>query len=117
MNRRADEILRGLDIDIDVTQPLGSYSVAIQQMAAIARALEISSARILILDEPTSSLDAHETEQLFAVMRKLRATGLAIVFITHFLDQVYAVADRITVLRNGRLVGTYADGRRCRAST
>jgi monosaccharide-transporting ATPase len=76
-------------------------------MAAIARALEISSARILILDEPTSSLDAHETDQLFAVMRKLRTAGLGIVFITHFLEQVYAVADRITVLRNGRLVGTY----------
>ncbi len=78
-------------------------------MAAIARALEIASARILILDEPTSSLDAHETEQLFR--RHAQAAerpGIAIVFITHFLDQVYAVADRITVLRNGRLVGTYA---------
>jgi len=107
LNKRAREILLGLDIDIDVTQPLGTYSVAIQQMAAIARALEISSARILILDEPTSSLDAHETDQLFAVMRKLRKAGLGIVFITHFLEQVYAVADRITVLRNGRLVGTY----------
>jgi monosaccharide-transporting ATPase len=107
LHRRADEILRGLDIEVDVTQPLGSYPVAIQQMAAIARALEIASARILILDEPTSSLDAHETEQLFRVMRKLQASGLAIVFITHFLDQVYTVADRITVLRNGRLVGTY----------
>jgi simple sugar transport system ATP-binding protein len=108
LNRRAQEILLGLDIDIDVTLPLGTYSVAIQQMAAIARALEISSARVLILDEPTSSLDAHETEQLFGVMRKLRQAGLAIVFITHFLEQVYAVSDRITVLRNGRLVGTFA---------
>ena len=108
LNRRADEMLQRLDIYIDVTQPLGSYSVAIQQMAAIARALEISSARVLILDEPTSSLDTHETEQLFAVMRKLKADGLAIVFITHFLEQVYAVSDRITVLRNGRLVGTFA---------
>ena len=107
LHRRADEILRGLDIEVDVTQPLGSYPVAIQQMAAIARALEIASARILILDEPTSSLDAHETDQLFRVMRKLKSSGLAIVFITHFLDQVYTVADRITVLRNGRLVGTY----------
>jgi monosaccharide-transporting ATPase len=108
MNRRAARILNDLDIEVDVTQPLGSYSVAIQQMAAIGRALDISSARILILDEPTSSLDAHETEQLFGVMRKLRSSGIAIVFITHFLDQVYRVADRITVLRNGRLVGTYA---------
>lgn len=108
MNARAREILQGLDIDLDVTQTLGVCSVAVQQMAAIARALEISSARILILDEPTSSLDEHETEQLFGVMRKLKSEGVAIVFITHFLDQVYEVADRITVLRNGTLVGTYA---------
>jgi simple sugar transport system ATP-binding protein len=94
-------------VDIDVTQALGSYSVAIQQMAAIARALEISSARILILDEPTSSLTTHETQQLFSVMRKLKSEGMAIIFITHFLDQVYEIADRITVLRNGNLVGTY----------
>ena len=107
MNRRAREVLRGLDIEIDVTRPLGSYSVAIQQMAAIGRALVVSSAQVLVLDEPTSSLTVHETEQLFAVMRKLRADGMAIVFITHFLDQVYEVSDRVTVLRNGSLVGTY----------
>jgi simple sugar transport system ATP-binding protein len=107
MNRRAREVLRGLDIEIDVTRPLGSYSVAIQQMAAIGRALVVSSAQVLVLDEPTSSLTVHETEQLFAVMRKLRAEGIAIVFITHFLDQVYEVSDRVTVLRNGSLVGTY----------
>jgi simple sugar transport system ATP-binding protein len=107
MNARARQILQGLDIDIDVTQTLGSYSVAIQQMAAIARALEISSAKILILDEPTSSLDAHETEKLFQVMRKLKSEGLGIIFITHFINQVYEVSDRITVLRNGNLVGTY----------
>lgn len=107
MNARARQILKGLKVDIDVTQPLETYSVAIQQMAAIARALEISSAKILILDEPTSSLDAHETRQLFEVMRKLKSAGVAIIFITHFIDQVYEVADRITVLRNGKLVGTY----------
>ena len=107
MNTRAKEVLQRLDIDLDVTQTLGSCSVAIQQMAAIARALDISSAKILILDEPTSSLDTHETEQLFRVMRKLKSDGVAIIFITHFLDQVYEVADRITVLRNGTLVGTY----------
>jgi simple sugar transport system ATP-binding protein len=107
MNARAREILQGLDIDLDVTQTLGSCSVAIQQMAAIARALEISSARILILDEPTSSLTTHETKQLFGVMRKLKSEGMAIIFITHFLDQVYEVTDRITVLRNGKLVGSY----------
>ncbi len=107
MNNRATEILRGLDIDLDVTQTMGSYSVAIQQMVAIARALEISSAKILILDEPTSSLDAHETEKLFQVMRKLRNEGLGIIFVTHFINQIYEVSDRITVLRNGKLVGTY----------
>ena len=107
MNLQAKRILLGLDIDLDVTRTLGSCSVAIQQMAAIARGLEITSAKVLILDEPTSSLDAHETEQLFNVMRKLRSEGMAIIFITHFLDQVYEIADRITVLRNGRLVGTY----------
>jgi galactofuranose transport system ATP-binding protein len=107
MNAQARQILKGLAIDIDVTQTLGSYSVAMQQMAAIARALEISSARILILDEPTSSLDRNETDQLFGVMRKLKNEGMAIIFITHFLDQVYEIADRITVLRNGKLVGTY----------
>lgn len=106
MNAQAKQALQHLDIDIDVTQALGSYSVAIQQMAAIARALEISS-KILILDEPTSSLDTHETAQLFGVMRKLKSEGMAIIFITHFLDQVYEISDRITVLRNGSLVGTF----------
>jgi monosaccharide-transporting ATPase len=71
------------------------------------RALEISSDKILILDEPTSSLDANETQKLFEVMRKLKDEGMGIIFITHFIDQVYEVADRITVLRNGKLVGTY----------
>jgi monosaccharide-transporting ATPase len=107
MNAGAREILKGLDVDLDVTQTLGSCSVAVQQMAAIARALEIASAKVLVLDEPTSSLDAHETEQLFRVMRKLKSEGMVIIFITHFLDQVYEIADRITVLRNGKLVGSY----------
>jgi galactofuranose transport system ATP-binding protein len=107
LNAFAEQSLKRLGIEIDVTQPLGNCSVAIQQMVAIARSLEITSAKILILDEPTSSLDTNETNQLFGVMRKLRSEGMAIVFITHFLDQVYEVADRITVLRNGKLVGTY----------
>lgn len=108
MNARAAEILnRLLDIDIDVTKPLNTYTVAIQQMVAIARALDITSARILILDEPTSSLDANETQQLFKVMRKLKDDGVGIIFITHFIDQVYEISDRITVLRNGNLVGTF----------
>jgi simple sugar transport system ATP-binding protein len=106
MTARAREQMQRLDVDIDVGQTLGSYSVAIQQMVAIARALEVQ-ARVLILDEPTSSLSVHETELLFEVLRKLQGEGLGIIFITHFLDQVYAIADRITVLRNGRLVGSY----------
>jgi len=103
----ASQALKRLDVDVDVTQPLGNFSVAIQQMVAIARSLEITSAKILILDEPTSSLDVNEVNRLFDVMQKLKSEGIGIIFITHFLDQVYQVADRITVLRNGKLVGTY----------
>jgi simple sugar transport system ATP-binding protein len=107
MNELARKSIHRLSLDVDVTQPLGNYSVAIQQMIAITRALEVLSAKVLILDEPTSSLDIHETHLLFDVMRKLKNEGLGIIFITHFLDQVYQIADRITVLRNGKLVGTY----------
>ena len=106
MNARARELLTLLDVDVDVRQSVGEYSVAIQQMVAISRALEIQ-AKVLILDEPTSSLTALETEKLFEVLRRLKQQGIGIIFITHFLNQVYAVADRITVLRNGKLVGTY----------
>ena len=107
MNAQAVEILERVDIGIDVTQTLGSYSVAIQQMVAIVRALDVASTKILILDEPTSSLDTYETDQLFSVMRKLKGQGTAIIFITHFIDQVYEISDRITILRNGKLVGDY----------
>jgi monosaccharide-transporting ATPase len=108
MNSEAAELLtRLLGINIDVTQRLDTYTVAIQQMVAIARALDIASVRILILDEPTSSLDAIETQQLFKVMRKLRDDGVGIIFITHFISQVFEISDRITVLRNGKLVGTF----------
>jgi simple sugar transport system ATP-binding protein len=107
-NTLATETLHNLlGVDIDVTKLLGSYTVAIQQMVAIARALYVASAKILILDEPTSSLDEHETAQLFKVMRKLKSQDVGIIFITHFIDQVYEISDRITVLRNGKLVGTY----------
>jgi monosaccharide-transporting ATPase len=108
MNAQAAEVLkRLLGINIDVTKLLGTYTVAIQQMVAIARALDITSAKILILDEPTSSLDENETQQLFKVMRKLKEDGVGIIFITHFIRQVYDISDRITVLRNGKLVGTF----------
>ncbi|MGS2616088.1 sugar ABC transporter ATP-binding protein [Micromonospora sp. LZ34] len=106
MRRRATALLARLDLDIDVTELLGNYSLAVQQMVAIARAVDVQ-ARVLILDEPTSSLDADEVTQLMRIMRQLRDEGIAILFVTHFLDQVYGIADRITVLRNGRLVGEY----------
>ncbi|HEX7436695.1 MAG TPA: sugar ABC transporter ATP-binding protein [Caldimonas sp.] len=106
MNDGARALLARLHVDIDVTRLLSSYSVAVQQMVAIARALGVQ-ARVLILDEPTSSLDEDEVEQLFAVLRRLRDEGLAILFVTHFLEQMYAISDRITVLRNGELVGEY----------
>jgi len=102
-----DALKRLLEVDIDVTKPLGTYTVAIQQMVAIARALDVGSEKILILDEPTSSLDAHETQQLFTVMRKLKGNGVGIIFITHFIGQIYEISDRITVLRNGKLIGTF----------
>jgi simple sugar transport system ATP-binding protein len=106
MNRKAEEVLARLNISIDVTRTLSSYSIAVQQMVAIARVLD-SSAKVLILDEPTSSLDESEVEQLFKVIRKLRDEGLAILFITHFLDQTYQISDRITVLKNGFFIGEY----------
>lgn len=106
IRERAERALRRLDLALDVSRQLSSCSIAIQQMVALARALDVS-ARLLILDEPTSSLDEREVAELFAVMKKLRAEGLGIVFVTHFLDQVYSVCDRITVLRNGRHVGEY----------
>ncbi|MGI8906259.1 MAG: sugar ABC transporter ATP-binding protein [Candidatus Sumerlaeaceae bacterium] len=106
VRRRAEAALERLGLKLDVSRTLSAYSIAIQQMVAIARALDVS-ARLLVLDEPTSSLDAEEVRRLFYVMRKLRAEGLGIVFVTHFLEQVYEVTDRITVLRNGRLVGEY----------
>lgn len=106
INKKSKLTLEKININIDVTRTLDSYSVAIQQMVAIARAVDIS-AKVLILDEPTSSLDNEEVEELFVTMNKLKNQGMAIVFVTHFMDQVYRVSDRITVLRNGELVGTY----------
>ncbi len=106
MVAKSEKIMDSLDIKIDVTQNLEEYSLALQQMIAIARAVDMEC-KVLILDEPTSSLDDHEVEKLFTLMRQLKEKGVAIVFVTHFLEQVYAVCDRITVLRNGKLVGEY----------
>jgi simple sugar transport system ATP-binding protein len=105
MNRKARDLLTGYGIDIDVTAELGRFSVAVQQVVAIARAVDLSG-KVLILDEPTASLDNQEVALLFRIIDDLKKRGLGIVFITHFLEQVYAISDRITVLRNGKLVGT-----------
>ncbi|MGS2648189.1 ATP-binding cassette domain-containing protein [Streptosporangium sp. LJ11] len=106
MRRRAKELMGRLDLRVDVSAPLASYSLAVQQMVAIARAIDID-AKVLILDEPTSSLDAGEVAQLFRVMRRLKEQGIAILFVSHFLDQIYEVSDRMTILRDGKLVGEY----------
>ena len=106
MNERSGKLLESLDIHVPPTQMLEECSIAIQQMIAIARAVDMKC-RVLILDEPTSSLDDDEVEKLFVLMRRLRDEGVGIIFVTHFLEQVYAVCDRITVLRNGELVGEY----------
>jgi simple sugar transport system ATP-binding protein len=105
-HRRAKELLGELDLTIDPSSTLGEHPIALQQLVAIARATAVS-ARVLILDEPTSSLDADEVAELFRVMRRLRDGGVAILFVSHFLDQVYEISDRMTVLRNGCLVGEY----------
>jgi len=106
MNERSGKLLESLDIHVPPTQMLEECSIAIQQMIAIARAVDMKC-QVLILDEPTSSLDDDEVEKLFVLMRRLRDEGVGIIFVTHFLEQVYAVCDRITVLRNGELVGEY----------
>ncbi|WP_062226748.1 sugar ABC transporter ATP-binding protein [Aureimonas frigidaquae] len=105
MNADARRITTGYGLDIDVTQPLQTFSVAIRQIIAIARAIDLSG-KVLILDEPTASLDAGEVEMIFTVIRKLRDAGVGIVIITHFLDQVFAICDHVTVLRNGALAGS-----------
>lgn len=106
MNADADKILQNLGIPARANQQLSDCSIAIQQMVAIARAVDMDC-KVLILDEPTSSLDESEVEKLFGLMRALKARGVGIIFVTHFLDQVYEVCDKITVLRDGELVGEY----------
>ncbi|RRZ89406.1 galactofuranose ABC transporter, ATP-binding protein YtfR [Erwinia sp. 198] len=105
MNKEARMLLHNYGFELDVTRPLGHYSVAMQQIIAICRAVDLS-AQVLILDEPTASLDASEVTMLFTLMNQLRARGMGLIFVTHFLDQVYKICDRITVLRNGQFVAT-----------
>lgn len=106
MEKKAQDLLEDLKIPARATQQLGSCSIAVQQMVAIARAVG-TDCHILILDEPTSSLDEQEVEKLFSLMRDLKSRGVGIIFVTHFLEQVYEVCDKITVLRNGEFVGEY----------
>lgn len=105
---RADSraLLVDLGLDIDPASTLGTHSLAVQQLVAIARAIS-TEVRVLVLDEPTSSLDLDEVAELFRVVRDLTERGVAVVFISHFLDQVYELCDRVTVLRDGRFVGEY----------
>ena len=105
MNTEATELLRRFAVEIDVRQPLMEYSTAIQQMVAIARAVSFK-AQLVIMDEPTSSLDEREVAVLFDVMRRLRAEGVAVIFVSHRLDELYQVCDRVTVMRDGRTVMT-----------
>ncbi|MFD0980642.1 sugar ABC transporter ATP-binding protein [Tropicimonas aquimaris] len=100
---RTREILSGFGIDIDVTRPLGSYSTAIQQLTAIARAVSLN-ARLVIMDEPTSSLDDREVETLFGVVRGLKARGVSVIYVSHFLDELFHICDRATIMRDGQTV-------------
>jgi monosaccharide-transporting ATPase len=107
VRERSAALLARLNLSVDPDSVLGGHPLAVQQLVAIARAVDLDAA-VLILDEPTSSLDADEVQELFRVIRDLRASGVAVLFVSHFLDQVYAIADRTTILRNGQLVGEYA---------
>jgi len=106
IEKKTTEILERLNIPARAAQQLSDCSIAVQQMVAIARAVDMDC-KVLILDEPTSSLDEHEVAKLFTLMRELKSRGVGIIFITHFLDQAYEICDRITVLRNGEFVGEY----------
>jgi ribose transport system ATP-binding protein len=103
MNERARDLLTRLAVNIDVTRPLSDYSIATQQMTAIARALSFD-AQLVIMDEPTSSLAEDEVKTLFEVIRRLKSDGVSILFVSHRLDELYAVCDAVTVMRDGRTV-------------
>ncbi len=105
-HRRAGEILQRFGVDIDVRAQLGTYSTAIQQLVAIARAVSLN-ARLVIMDEATSSLDDQEIETLFNVVRELKRDGVAVLYISHFLDELYQICDRVTIMRDGQTVATH----------
>ncbi|WP_138341563.1 sugar ABC transporter ATP-binding protein [[Clostridium] symbiosum] len=109
MISEAKRILEELGIEIDVTRPLKNYSTAIQQMVAIARAVSIN-AKLVIMDEPTSSLDTHEVQVLFRIIRQLKSKGISVIFISHKLDEIFEICDRLTVFKDGEYVGDYDIG-------
>ncbi len=103
MNAEAGRLLSRLGVFVDVTQPLMSFNIAIQQMVAIARAVSFKT-KLVVMDEPTSSLDDQEVETLFQVIRQLKAEGVSVIFITHRLDELYGICDRVTIMRDGQTV-------------
>ncbi len=115
MNKEAAELLQRFAVDIDVRRPLMDFSTAIQQMVAIARAVSFK-AKLVIMDEPTSSLDEREVAVLFDVMRQLRREGVAVIFVSHRLDELFEVCDRVTIMRDGRTALTQPHGRHRQAA-
>ena len=107
MNREAAALLERFGVRVDVTRPLMSFNIAVQQMVAVARAVSFQS-KLVVMDEPTSSLDEREVATLFDVMRQLKAEGVAVVFVSHRLDELYAVCDRVTIMRDGRTISNQA---------
>ena len=105
MNATAHQLLRHVGIEVDVTRPLGEFNIAIQQMVAIARAVSFKS-QLVVMDEPTSSLDDQEVETLFDTIRRLKANGVSVIFISHRLDELYTICDRVTIMRDGNTIDT-----------
>lgn len=108
MEKLAVEALEKLQFKVDLSMPVGSLSVAKQQIVAIARALA-NKARLLVLDEPTSALSKGEVLKLFDIMRSLKNEGISLLFISHKLDEIFAISDRFTVFRDGKCMGTFDD--------
>src|SRR5437879_13231090 len=113
MRAETATLLKRLSVSIDVTQPLMNYNIAIQQMVAIARAISFQS-KLVVMDEPTSSLNEREVETLFTIIRQLKADGVYVIFVCHRLDELYAICDRVTIMRDGRTVDVQIGRASCR---
>ena len=107
MNREARDLLARFNVHIDVTKPLADYNIAVQQMVALARAMSFDS-QLVIMDEPTSSLDDDEVATLFEVVRQLKADGVSVLFVSHRLDELYKICDRVSIMRDGKTVAERA---------